>query len=74
MTGPRTLDGSPVLYAQRLEALIECEREAVENFRSSWGNRHAGLRGSSYARDLARARLRRHLAGIRAMRAMIRMS
>lgn len=76
--GPRP-EGSPV-YGQRLEALIECERFASENFRGEWKEYQARQFGfgpdfrAAFWRAEFRTRARRALAGIRAMRTVIRMS
>jgi len=78
--GPRK-GGSPV-YAQRFEALIECEAMAVRNFRREWeawngvrkyGTDRIGWTAEEIVTEKARfrERARRTLAGIRAMRMAI---
>jgi hypothetical protein len=68
------------VYGLRLEALIECEAIASENFRREW-REHKTIAGcpdafrdaisESYFRAEFRKRARRALAGIRAMRVAI---
>ena len=76
--GPRA-GGSPV-YAQRLEALIECEALAVDYFRKEWrdykmiARNPDAFRSDESAHEFRKgfaARARRALAGIRSMRMAI---